>query len=58
MNIVFPLFVIVVFLEGVNVEPHTRQAGTLPLNYIPKLIFSDEVKFVSVFYWLRFWCHI
>lgn len=56
MNIVFPLFV--VFLEGVNLEPHTYRAGTLPLNYIPKPVFYDEVKFVSIFYWLCFWCHI
>lgn len=58
MNIVFPLFVVVVFFGGVDLEPHTYQAGTLPLNYIPKSLFCGEVKFISVFYWLCFWCHI
>lgn len=57
MNIVFPLLVVVIFCR-VNLEPHACQAGTLPLNYIPKPLFCDEVKFVSVFYWLCFWSHI
>lgn len=59
MNIVFPLFVVVGFFwGGMSLEPHTYQAGALPLNYIPKSLFYDEVKFISVFYWLCFWCHI